>query len=181
LVRAPGSYPEAPWFESRRAHSSMRARTRVGVVVNVAWGSAILSALHVLAFGLGLGGVWSRGRAMRAGDVERVLAADSAWGLAALLWIGTGLARLLGPFEKGVWWYLGNPLFHLKLTLFGLVLLLEIWPMVTLIRWRIARGRGLPVDTSVLPRLAVVNSLELTLVVIIPFVAAAMARGLWPT
>ena len=141
----------------------------------------MLSALHVLAFGIGLTGIWSRGRAMRAGDVERVLAADSAWGIAALLWLGSGLARLLGPFEKGVWWYLGNPLFHLKLTLFGLVLLLELWPMVTLIRWRIARGRGQPVDTSSLPRLARVNSVELAIVVVIPFVAAAMARGLWTT
>jgi putative membrane protein len=149
--------------------------------MNVAWGGALLSALHVLAFGIGLVGVWNRGRAMRAGDVERVLAADNAWGISALLFIGTGLVRLLGPFEKGVWWYLGNPLFHLKMTLFVLVLLLEVWPMITFVRWRIARGQGLTVDASVLPRLAVVNSVETTLVVTIPFVAAAMSRGLWPT
>ena len=149
--------------------------------MNVAWGGAVLSALHVLAFGIGLVGVWNRGRAMRAGDVERVLAADNAWGISALLFIGSGLARLLGPFEKGVSWYLSNPLFHLKMTLFGLVLLLELWPMITFVRWRIARGRGRAVDASVLPRLAVINSLELTLVLILPFVASAMARGLWPT
>lgn len=149
--------------------------------MTVAWGSALLSALHVLALGIGLGAVWNRGRAMRMGNVERLLAADNAWGLAALLWLGTGLARLFGPFEKGASWYLANPLFHLKLTLFGLVLLLELWPMITFVRWRIARARGGSVDTSVLPRLAVINSIELTIVVLITFVAAAMARGLWPT
>ena len=53
--------------------------------------SAILSALHVLALGLGLPAVFFRGRALRAvqtdpAAVPKVLSADSAWGVAALLW-----------------------------------------------------------------------------------------------
>ena len=59
----------------------------------------VLSALHVLALGIGLGSVFMRGRylrALRAGPEARVLdrlfAAHSVWGVAALLWLVTGLS-----------------------------------------------------------------------------------------
>ena len=60
----------------------------------------LLAAIHLLALGLGLGAVWVRARALGAdpadhGTLGRALAADSAWGAAAFLWIGTGLWRLL--------------------------------------------------------------------------------------
>ena len=69
-------------------------------------GSALLSALHVLALAIGLPGVFLRGRGLRAmksdgGAVARVLAADGAWGVAALLWVVTGLLRAFGGFEEG--------------------------------------------------------------------------------
>ena len=34
------------------------------------------------------------------------------------------------------------------LVLLALVLALEVWPMVTFIRWRIAGARGLPIDRT---------------------------------
>lgn len=144
--------------------------------------SALLSALHVLALGLGLPAVFFRGRALRAvqtdpAAVPKVLSADSAWGVAALLWLATGLLRAFAGFEKGTHFYLASPLFHLKLTLFGLVFLLELLPMVTFIRWRIARGKQQPVDTSKVPLLTRLNDVELALTLALPFVAAAMARG----
>jgi hypothetical protein len=49
--------------------------------------------------------------------------------------------------------------------------------MITLIRWRIRLGRGLPVDTSVAPRLYTLNHIELALVGVMVFVASMMARG----
>src|SRR5689334_5097794 len=69
--------------------------------------AALVSALHVLALGIGLGGVFARGRALRAlagGDtsgVDRVLFADNFWGVAALLWLATGLTRAFGGLERG--------------------------------------------------------------------------------
>jgi putative membrane protein len=136
---------------------------------------ALLSAFHVLALGIGLGAVYARGRALRRADVPAVLQADMLWGIAAMLWIASGLARAFGGFEKGTAWYLANPMFHLKITLFVVVLLLEVWPMTTFIKWRMARGQ--PVDTSRTHVLARVNDVELAIVVLIPFVAAIMARG----
>jgi len=58
------------------------------------------------------------------------------------------------------------------------VLLLELWPMITLISWRVAQGKGQPIDSTVVPRLIRLNDLELGLTLAIPFVASAMARGL---
>ena len=123
-----------------------------------------------------------RGRALKgqldADGLRRLLAADNAWGVAAVLWIVTGLLRAFGGLEKGTDFYLRSPLFWTKMALFLLILLLEVRPMVTFIRWRIQLGRGLPVDTSVARRLYTLNHIELALVVVMVFVAGMMARGI---
>ena len=147
----------------------------------------LLSALHVLALGVGLGSVFMRGRylrALRAGPEPRALqglfASDSLWGIAALLWLATGLARAFGRVEKAPEFYLRNGFFWVKMAVFASVVALEIWPMVTFVRWRIARRQGRPLPQfNRLPRLVVVDDVETALVVVIPFVAAAMARGMW--
>ena len=138
----------------------------------------IVSALHVIALGLALGGLWARGAAMKRQDVPGILAADNAWGLAVLLIIITGLWRAFGGLEKGTAYYLASTAFHLKMGLFGLIFLLELGPMVTFIQWRIQRAKEQELDLSNVPLFYKLNSAELLLVIQIPFVAAAMARGL---
>ncbi len=106
-----------------------------------------------------------------------MLAADNVWGIAGLLWITTGLLRAFGGLEKGAAFYLSSHLFWTKMALFVAVLLLEILPMATFIRWRIRLGRRQPPDVSGGRLLYTLNHLELALVVVIVFVAAFMARG----
>jgi putative membrane protein len=143
--------------------------------------SAIVSALHVLALALGLPAVFLRGRALKgrldADGLRRLFAADAVWGVAAVLWLATGLLRAFGGLEKGSQFYLSSPLFWAKMTLFVAVVLLEIWPMVTFIVWRARLGRGLAVDTSRARALYIVNHVEMALVVVIVFTASFMARG----
>jgi Predicted membrane protein len=144
--------------------------------------SALLSAIHALTLALGLGAVFLRGQALARplddAGWRRLLAADNAWGIAAGLWIASGLARVFfGGKEPGFYWR--NGFFWLKLALFGLVFLLELTPMVTFMRVRSAQRRR-----AALPRFSVeafrrINAAELTLVVAIVFVAAFMARGAW--
>jgi putative membrane protein len=143
--------------------------------------SAIVAALHYLALALGLPSVFLRGRALkgpldRAG-LQRLFAADNVWGIAAALWLVTGLLRAFGGLEKGSAFYLASPLFWLKMALFVLIVALEVWPMVTLIRWRRAVGGGALPDTSAAPTLFRITHAELALVVLIVFVASFMARG----
>ena len=143
--------------------------------------SALVSALHLLALALGLPGVFLRGRALRgpldAAGLGRLFAADTIWGLAALLWLGTGLLRAFGGLEQGSQFYLASPLFGVKMALLGLILLLEIWPMATFIRWRVQRGRGQAPDTAAARRLYRVNQLQVGLLVAMVFAASLMARG----
>ena len=144
--------------------------------------SAIVSALHVLALAIGLPAIFWRGRALRApldaAGLRRLFAADNVWGLAALLWIVTGLLRAFGGLDKGAPFYLHSRLFGLKLSLFALVVVLEFWPMITFIRWRREQRRGRLPDTTNARRLYAITHAELALVVLIVFVAAFMARGL---
>jgi putative membrane protein len=143
--------------------------------------SAILSAIHLLALAVGLPAIVFRAALLRApahaADVHRALAADTAWGVAAVLWIVTGPARAFGPFDKGAAFYLSSPLFTLKIALFLGIFLIEITPMVALIRWRMALGRGAAPDLAHAPLYATLSWIEAALVVAIVFVASFMARG----
>ena len=140
-----------------------------------------LASLHLLALGIGLGAVWARGRALkgpldRAG-LRRVFAADTWWGVAAALWLVTGLWRLLAGTEKATGYYLHNHLFWTKMMLFVLILLLELAPMLGLIAWRRQLARGVEPDTSrarLYQRLSVSESIIVILMLVI---AAGMARG----
>jgi putative membrane protein len=141
----------------------------------------IVASLHLLALPIGLGAVWARSRALRvvqnAADLPRVFSADNAWGMAAVLWLGTGLIRVFMSLEKSTSYYLHNRIFYVKMGLFLVILLLEIRPMVTLARWRIAVGRGTSIDTTSSPTLARISQIEAAIVVMIVFAATALARG----
>lgn len=141
-----------------------------------------IAAIHLLGLGLGLGAIWSRSRALRnpsePNNIQRALFADTLWGVAALLWIATGLARAFAGLEKGSAYYLTNNAFWMKMILLGLVLLLEVWPMVTLIRWRIQLARGEMINTQHASRFALIGAVQTVLVVAMVFAATAMARGI---
>lgn len=146
--------------------------------------AAVMSALHLLALGIGLGSIWMRWRALRSlvldeAAVRRILAADNFWGVAALLWIATGLTRVLAGLDKDTAFYVHNGLFWVKMALFAAVFVLEIGPMRAFIRWRIAASRGGSPDLSRVARFARISAIQIVLVVTIVFVAAMMARGLW--
>ncbi|HEX2251190.1 MAG TPA: DUF2214 family protein [Gemmatimonadales bacterium] len=142
----------------------------------------MLAAVHLLALGVGLGAVWARGTNLRSGltpqDLRRVFRADALWGLAAVLWISTGLWRLLAGLEKTTGYYLHNHVFLTKMGLLLLILALEISPMLTLIRWRRLAAAGLAVDAGAARRISTISFVQAGLVVLMVFAATAMARGI---
>jgi putative membrane protein len=143
--------------------------------------SAAISALHLLALAIGLPSVFLRGRALAgpldAVGLRRLFAADTWWGVSALVWVATGLARAFGGLEKGTSFYLVSPLFWVKMALLGAIILLEIWPMTTFIRWRVVVRRGGSPPTERARQLWVVNHVQLVLAIVMVFVASFMARG----
>ncbi len=149
---------------------------------------ALLSTLHLIALPLGFASLFLRGMRLRelriargdAGTRAALLSADNVWGLAALLWIVTGLTRAFSGLEKTPDYYLRNGFFWVKMSLFLVVFVLEIQPMVTFIRWRIAKDRAAElVGKAPLDRLITLNDVETALILVIPFAAALMARGAW--
>ena len=78
-------------------------------------------------------------------------------------------------------YYLHNHLFYTKMGLLAAILALEIWPMMRLIRLRVATARSeageLSAWSSTLRRIATISHIEAAIVVMMIFVAAAMARG----
>ena len=141
----------------------------------------LLASLHLLALGIGLGAVWFRGRALRsrldAAGLRMVFQTDSLWGLAALLWISTGVWRLLAGVEKNTAYYFHNHFFLTKMALLLIILALEVRPMRTLIGWRRRLAAGGQPATTVAPALARTSFIQAVLVVLMVFLAAAMARG----
>lgn len=140
------------------------------------------ATLHLLALAIGFGAVWARGRALSgvvdAAALKRALYADNFWGVAAVLWLATGLPRAFMGLEKGSAYYLHNLAFHGKMGLFLLIFALELWPMVTLIRWRIRLGRGEMPDVTPARAFARISYGQVALLVLMVLAAAAMARGI---
>jgi putative membrane protein len=145
------------------------------------WLRWLLASLHLLALGIGLAAVWLRAWTLRApldrDNLRRVFLADTFWAVAAVIWIVTGLLRAFAGFEKGTTYYLQNDAFLLKMALLGLILVLEVWPMVTLIRWRIAMGRGASPRTTAASAIARISWVQTALVILMVLAATAMARG----
>src|SRR5262249_30821806 len=128
--REPGGAEGTP-HRGRRILPGHRRRgvLRRGLTVFFRW---LLASFHLLAFGIGLGAIWVRGRALRSphdpAAIRRALRADIWWGVAALLWLATGLPRLFLGLEKPTSYYLHNHVFWLKMSLFLLIILFEMGP-----------------------------------------------------
>ena len=144
-----------------------------------------LASLHLLALSLGMLATVLRGSALRDAPsvdaLRRALRMDAIWGIAAALWLVTGLWRLLGETEKPMGYYFENHWFLAKMGLFVLIFVLEIGPMMTVMRWRKALRAGASPDSLVTPsaarRIALVGHLQATLALLMIFAAASMARG----
>jgi putative membrane protein len=141
----------------------------------------LFAALHLLALGIGLGAIWARAQAFRGpldtAGLKRLFYADNWWGIAAIAWIATGLVRAFGGLEKGSAYYLHNSFFRAKMTLLVIILIIEVAPMITLIRWRIRVAKGQTPDTRLAPRLGLISYVEALLIVLMVLCATAMARG----
>lgn len=143
---------------------------------------AILAALHLVAIltfvvFLSSQAALCRMEWMNAAVVERLVRLDVIYGAAALVMIGSGLARLLWGI-KGVSWYVSQPLFHIKITIVVVMAILSIWPSIMFRRWRrqLQATGALPDELEVkkVRRLVMIQSHVLPVVAVI---AVFWARG----
>ncbi|WP_028216016.1 DUF2214 family protein [Paraburkholderia oxyphila] len=142
----------------------------------------LLAAIHLLAFGFALASILRRTRGLRrctsTEALPAIFGADNGWGGSALVLIVTGAMRAFDGFEKGADYYLHEPLFHVKMGVLVLILLLEIAPMRALLRWRLAVRRGDVPDLTGAPKYARIGAWQTGLLVVMVFAATGMARGI---
>lgn len=142
----------------------------------------LLAFAHLVGVMLALPSITWRGLSLsRVQDDPAVLAsvlrADNVWGLSALVVLPTGLYRLL-VLGKGWPFYVNNPFFLTKMALFGLVFVLEVWPMAVLIRHRLAAARGgTGLGAAQARTFARISFAQAVLLVAALFCAPMMARG----
>ena len=143
---------------------------------------AFLAALHLVAIltfvvFLSSQAALCRMEWMNAAVVERLVRLDVIYGAAALVMIGSGLARLLWGI-KGMSWYVSQPLFHIKITIVVVMAILSIWPSIMFRRWRrnLQASGALPDELEVkkVRRLVMIQSHVLPVVAVI---AVFWARG----
>jgi putative membrane protein len=142
--------------------------------------SALGSALHILGVSGAIACAALRLVALRRKDIEATRFADNLNGLAALVVYGAGLWRLFGGLEKPQAFYTANPIFWTKLTLLGLLLLLEAYPQYVVLPWHIRAARKQPIEPKPgqFERMFTLAALQLPLLCGAIGCAATMARGI---
>jgi putative membrane protein len=114
--------------------------------------------------------------------IQRLAMIDLFYGIAAGIVFLSGLLRF-AYFGKGIHFYLGNPLFYVKVGMFLLVALISVYPTRRFLAWRKMLTQGDPpaLDPHTVTRLRIVIRLELGLLLVIPLLAVLMARGIGRT
>jgi len=109
--------------------------------------------------------------------VARLARIDLVYGIAALLVLATGLARIVWGV-KGPVYYGGNWLLHAKVGLFVVIGLISIKPTLTFRRWARAQqaGGALPSEREIKATRRLVM-LQAHLLPLIPLAAVFLARG----
>lgn len=143
---------------------------------------AVLAAIHIVAIltlvvFLSSEAALCRPEWMNAAVVRRLARLDLIYGIAAVLLLLSGVARVVWG-AKGMGWYVSQPLFHLKMTLFVLAALMSIKPSIDFRRWT----KALQADGSLPPEEAVRRTRrwimwQSHLIPVIAVIAVFWARG----
>jgi putative membrane protein len=109
---------------------------------------------------------------------RQVLMADIAFGVSAGAILVIGFLRVF-YFEKGAAYYFHSVPFIIKVSLFGIIGLLSIYPTIEFLSWRkpLKEGRALAITERKLRSVRAVIHWELIAIALLILCAALMARG----
>ena len=115
---------------------------------------------------------------MSSSQIKSLAGIDLVYGIAAILVLTTGLLRWF-VYGKGSDFYLSNPLFHIKLTVFVIMGVLSIFPTIKFRKWKkmVNKGEEPNIDEKATKRLLMFIRIELLLLAILPLLAVMIARG----
>ena len=111
-------------------------------------------------------------------QIKSLAVTDLIYGLSALMVLATGLLRWF-VYGKGSEYYLTNPIFHTKLTLFVIMAVISIFPTMKFLKWRkqVNSGKEPEINDKIVKKLLMYIRIELLIMVIIPLLAVMLARG----
>ena len=144
--------------------------------------NASLAYIHYLSFMLCFGALIYERISLKIDPNRKeaisMLIADIIYGIAGIALLVSGIYRVI-KFGQGSDFYTQNPLFWIKMAIFGLVGSLSLYPTVTYVLWAIPLSKGeLPnVTANLVSRLRLIINIELVGFASIPFLATLMARG----
>lgn len=145
----------------------------------------LITGFHYVALALGVASLMQRKRLTASlalnfdsSILVRLFKNQTLWWIALVLSIATGLHRLFAGIEKPLAFYAQSPYFHIKMTLIFIVLLAEIMVSIRVYQWKKAINAGNQPQPQYLKSVKIVNAISFHIYLILPFVAAAMARGL---
>jgi len=146
------------------------------------WTSAIVAYLHYLGLMLSFTSLivefFYFKKDISVKEAKIVGIADGVYGMAATTILITGILRVM-YFGKGSEYYLHNPFFWVKITLFIIVGLLSLYPTITFIFWWIKdlmKDKAPIIKNHQFQIISLSIKGELIGFILIPLMAAIMAR-----
>ena len=145
--------------------------------------SASVAYIHYLSFMICFGSLIFERISLKESPNRKeaisMVIADIIYGIAGIALLTSGIYRVI-KFGQGADFYTHNPIFWVKIIIFGLVGTLSLYPTVTYVLWAIPISKGtLPnVTSNLVSRLRLIINIELIGFSLIPFFATLMARGI---
>ncbi len=112
-------------------------------------------------------------------QIKSLAMVDVIYGISAAVVLVTGLLRWFVVDIKGAEFFTKNPLFHIKLTLFVVIVILAIFPTLKFLKWRkqVKLGESGPEEKDIKKQLIFIR-IELLLLAIMPLLAVMIAGGI---
>ncbi|MCB2207743.1 MAG: DUF2214 family protein [Bacteroidetes bacterium] len=143
----------------------------------------LLPYLHFIGIMVIMGSLISEHLMLKPGilkqQIKSLAGVDLIYWLAIIVVLASGILRWLVFDPKGVDFFSKNPLFHIKLTVFFIMVIISIFPTLKLRKWnRQARqGNHLDVSDKDIKKQLMFIRIELLLLAIIPLLAVMVALG----
>jgi putative membrane protein len=147
------------------------------------WASAITAYFHYLSLGVIFATLitefFTLKEELTLKDAWRILWADTAYGIAALTVLGTGILRVL-YYGKETAYYMNQPVFWMKMAVFLVVGTLSLYPTISFLGWikSLTQEKPPEITFNKYKRLKYIIIVELCGFTLIPLLASMMARGI---
>ena len=112
-------------------------------------------------------------------EIKSLAMVDLIYGISAAIVLITGLLRWFVVNPKGAEFFTKNPLFHTKLTLFVVIVILSVFPTMKFLKWKKKSklDDNFQPDNKAVKKQLMFIRIELLLMAIIPLLAVMIAAG----